>query len=130
MDYVDDYQPGAVRYDVGERSNFALLPGVLAALDLLLGWTPDAISLYVARLTAPLLDEARARGFGVEDDSWRSPHLFGLRMPPGLELARLRQDLESRGVYVSLRGSSLRVSPHVYNDVADVDALMEALGSA
>jgi selenocysteine lyase/cysteine desulfurase len=130
VDYVDDYQPGAVRYDVGERSNFALLPGLEAALELVLAWTPDEVSAHGARLTAPLLDEARGLGFRVEDDAWRSPHLFGLRMPAGLDLAALRAALEARNVYVSLRGTSLRVSPHLYNDEGDVAALLEGMRAA
>ena len=28
--YRDDYQPGAIRYDVGERTNFALMPMAIA----------------------------------------------------------------------------------------------------
>ena len=28
VDYVDEYQPGALRFDVGQRSNFALMPAV------------------------------------------------------------------------------------------------------
>jgi selenocysteine lyase/cysteine desulfurase len=130
VDYVDDYQPGAVRYDVGERSNFALLPGLEAALELVLAWTPDEVSAHGARLTAPLLDEARGLGFRVEDDAWRSPHLFGLRMPAGLDLAALRAALEARNVFVSLRGTSLRVSPHLYNDDGDVAALLEGMRAA
>ena len=35
VDYRDDYQPGAVRFDVGERSNFILVPMLVAALNLL-----------------------------------------------------------------------------------------------
>jgi selenocysteine lyase/cysteine desulfurase len=35
--------------------------------------------------------------------------------------------LESRQIFVLLRGSALRVSPHVYNDESDVGALIEAL---
>jgi selenocysteine lyase/cysteine desulfurase len=49
VDYVDDYQPGALRYDVGERSNFALMPMLTAALELLLAWKPRR----TCRRTAP-----------------------------------------------------------------------------
>ena len=38
VDYVAEYEPGAVRYDVAERANFFLLPIAIASLDLLLGW--------------------------------------------------------------------------------------------
>jgi selenocysteine lyase/cysteine desulfurase len=33
-------------------------------------------------------------------------------------------------VYVSVRGDSLRVTPHLYNDDADVDRLIHALERA
>ncbi|MEJ2538412.1 MAG: aminotransferase class V-fold PLP-dependent enzyme [Gemmatimonadota bacterium] len=127
VEYTDEYQPGAVRYDVGERSNFALLPVAAAALRLLRGWGTDGISEYTGRISAPLIRRAEELGFGVEEADFRSPHLFGLRMPAGLELGRVRAALDERGVSVSLRGASLRISPNVYNDQRDVDALIRAL---
>jgi selenocysteine lyase/cysteine desulfurase len=127
VDYEDRYQPGAVRYDVGERSNFALLPGAVAGLDLVLGWTPAAISDYIGRLSQPLLEQAEHSGFRLEEAAWRSPHLFGLRMPDGVDLAALKARLDAGRVSVSIRGTSLRVSPHVYNDESDVSALADIL---
>lgn len=130
VEYVDAYQPGAIRYDVGERSNFVLLPMALASLDLVLEWTPEAIQRYCADLTRELLDEAHALGFEVEPEGWRAHHLFGLRMPEGLELERVRRALDERDVVVSLRGSALRVGPNVYNDGEDAAALADALRAA
>jgi len=127
VDYEDEYQPGAIRYDVGERSNFVMVPMLTRALELLLEWTPAGISEYCAELTAPLLQRARELGFTLEDEAWRSPHLFGLYMPEGIDLRALRDELQERKIYVSLRGQALRVSPHVYNDGGDVDALIGAL---
>lgn len=127
VNYTDAYQPGAIRYDVGERSNFALMPVASAALDLILEWGPERVSAYVRDLTADLLERAVALGFGVEEDAWRSPHLFGLRMPERVELHQVRQALQHAGVYASLRGSALRISPNVYNTPADVAALVEVL---
>ncbi len=130
VDYEDAYQPGAVRYDVAERSNFALLPVAVAALRLVTEWGPDRIQDYCGDLTRDLLDEARGLGFGVEDERWRGRHLFGLRMPAGLDLAALRDALGRRDVVVSLRGTALRLSPNVYNDENDVAALAEVLREA
>jgi selenocysteine lyase/cysteine desulfurase len=127
VDYQDDYAPGAVRYDVGERSNFILLPMFIAALRLVLEMTPERIQQYCRRLTAGPIERARALGFLVEDEESRGAHLFGLRTPPGLDLQRLHQTLQTRRVFASLRGSALRVSPNVYNDEADLDALVEVL---
>jgi len=131
VDYQDEYQPGhAIRYDVGERANFLLLPMLQASLDLLLQWTPDSIRDYCRRLAAPLIEASASLGFSVEQDEWRADHLFGLRMPAGLELEALKAELEARQIFVSLRGSALRVSPNVYNDESDVEALIEALRGA
>ncbi len=129
-DYPDGYEPGAVRFDVGERSNFVLVPMMNAALDLVLEWTPARIAEYCGTLAAELLERAREAGFGVEDRAWRAPHLFGLHVPAGLDPKAVSEMLAARNVHVSLRGTALRVSPHVYNDEADMVALWEALRSA
>ena len=125
--YRDAYQPGAVRYDAGESSNFILVPMLVAALEQVLAWTPDAIQAYCAALTRELLEEAVELGFGVEEEAWRAAHLFGLRMPAGVDLTRAQALLAERRISVSLRGSAVRVSPHVYNDARDIEALRLAL---
>ncbi len=129
VDYQESYQPGAVRYDVAERSNFALLPVALAGLELVTDWRPERVQRYCADLTGGLLEEAVELGFDVEEPRWRGEHLFGLRMPPGLDLGELRDRLSARRVVVSLRGTALRLSPNAYNDEADVTALREVLRS-
>ncbi len=130
IDYTDTYAPGRVRYDVGERSNFALLPVLEAALAYVGDLGVDRIRDYCDDLSRPLLARAAELGFGVEDDPYRARHLFGLRMPPGLDLTSLRDTLSARRIHVSLRGNALRVSPNVYNDAEDVAALVTALEAA
>lgn len=130
VDYQEAYQPGAIRYDTAERANFALLPVAIASLELITEWRPERIQAYCAELTRELLCEAAGLGFTVEDERWRAHHLFGLRMHPGLDLAALRDALARRGVYASLRGSALRLSPNVYNDANDVGALLDGLKDA
>ncbi|GIV58940.1 MAG: aminotransferase [Rhodothermaceae bacterium] len=128
--YTDAYQPGAVRYDVGERSNFALVPMLRAALDHLLAWGVENIRDYCRALCRDLIETARTMGFRVEDEAYCAAHLFGFRTPAGLSMDRLRAALDARRVSVSVRGNALRIAPHVYNDAADVDALREALHEA
>ncbi|MCI0434298.1 MAG: aminotransferase class V-fold PLP-dependent enzyme [Gemmatimonadetes bacterium] len=125
--YRDEYQPGAARFDVGEWSNFILLPMLVAALEQVGAWGAQRIQDYCARLMLHAIEEARTMGFTVEEPEWRGSHLFGMRTPPGLDLAELQASLDRRGVSVSLRGSAMRVSPNVYNDEADVRALLEVL---
>ena len=128
--YRDAYQPGAIRYDVAERSNFTLLPMAIASLRLITEWRPERIQAYCRTLIGDVLTEAESLGFGVEDEAWRGSHLFGLRMPEDIDLAGLKGALERRNVFASLRGSALRLSPNVYNDASDVEALLDGLREA
>ncbi len=66
----------------------------------------------------------------MEEEPWRASHLFGLRMPAGIDLASLQEALARRRVSASLRGTALRLSPNVYNDASDVEALLEGLREA
>lgn len=128
VNYRDDYQPGAVRYDMGEKSNFALMPMALAALEQVLDWQPARVQEYCAALTADLFERVRALGYTVEAPEYRGAHLFGLRAPAGTDISAIGDRLRERKVLVSLRGSALRVAPHVYNDARDIAALIDALG--
>jgi len=129
VDYQDEYRPGALRYDVGETSNFILVPMLLAALQQLLEWGVSAVQEYCSALTGKLVVEACTLGFGSEEARWRSGHLVGLRMPEGLDPSVVSRELARHGVSVSVRGDVLRVSPHVYNDAGDVAALVECLSA-
>ena len=81
VQYVDEYQPAALRYDVGERSNFALMPMLVAALELILKWNPQRIQEYCTALIDEPLERIAGLGFFLEQPEWRGAHSFGIRMP-------------------------------------------------
>ena len=130
VNYQDGYQPGAVRYDVSERSNFFLAPIAAATLELLLEWQQTRIQEYCRELTRDFLAEIGTLGYSVEDEEWRSSHLFGVRTPDSVDLAALRDTLSARHVSASLRGTALRLAANVYNDEHDVDVLADVLRQA
>lgn len=130
VDYADEYLPGAARYDVGERSNFILVPMLAAALELLLDWDPARIQAYCRDLLADTVRRAVERGPEVEAEAGRGAHILGLPLPPGADPSSLGARLASAGVHVSLRGDAIRISPNVYNRPADLAALEEALREA
>ncbi len=130
VDYRDDYQPGARRYDVGEVSNFALVPPATASLRLVNELGPARIAAYARTVTDHIADGASALGLTVAAPGARSDHLIGLRLPPGTDPAALAAALAAASVYVSVRGDSVRVSVHVFNTAADADRLLDALRSA
>lgn len=127
VDYVDAYADGAVRYDVGERSNFIQVPMMIEALDMILEWRPSRILGYVDALLRDLREELRGLGWSVEDDAWTAGHVLGVGLPADSDLEVLNRRLAEARVYASLRGQALRVSPHVYNDPDDIAALRAVL---
>jgi len=126
VDYQDAFQPGARRYDVGERSNFALLPMAAEALRQLLDWGVENVSETIGTLTDLIEEKAGELGIVTIPKERRARHMIGLMLGPDApdDLARR---LTTHNVFVSVRGESVRVSPHLYNTEEDVDRLFEVL---
>ncbi len=127
VDYVPDYQPGARRFDVGERSNFILVPMAIAALEQLLAWRPENIQAYCRELTSAATPIWQQQGIWSEETDYRAAHLFGLQLPVHIGAGMLQQRLQAQNISVSVRGDFVRISPNVYNDAADVAALTAVL---
>ncbi len=126
VNYRDELRPDAQRFDVGERSNFTLLPMASAALDLILDWGQGNIANMLRSFTDEIAERATCGGLVVQDPQFRAPHLLGLRSTDELP-STLASELSSRGIYVSVRGSAIRVAPHIYNEAQDIDRLFGAL---
>lgn len=126
VDYQEEYEGGAGRFSVGERSNFMLTPIAIHALTQFKAWGTENIAKYLAGLTDLIADRAQAMGLRTAEKAHRSPHLIGLGfkggIPEGLSIT-----LAKRNIFVSVRGDSIRVAPHVYNDRDDVEKLFSAL---
>ena len=130
VNYRDDYRPSAIRYDVGERSNFVLLPMLEAALEQVREWGPETVAAHTRALTGAAVPQLRDLGCRIEDDRWRAGHLLGVRLPAGVDVEQLGRGLAARQVSVSLRGGAIRVAPHLYNDAGDLDALIDVVAGA
>jgi selenocysteine lyase/cysteine desulfurase len=124
--YCHEYRPGARRFDVGETCRATILPGAIAALEQIDAWTIPRIAASLERLNADIASRLEAIGFTLPDPTSRAPHMFGARVPEGYE-GRLVPRLAERGVYVSQRGDSVRLSPYLHVTSHDVDRLMSAL---
>lgn len=129
VDYRDDLQPGARRYDVGERSDFIALPMALAALRLLLEWGVDRIASAIAVHTARIEAATADLGLRPLPRADRAGHMLGVTVPGGVPDG-LTEQLAAADVHVSVRGSSVRVSPHVWNTDRDIDRFLDVVTDA
>ena len=124
--YSDDYDEGARRFDMGERSNFALLPAGIRAMQQILEWSIDAISEFSGSLNRGLAEGAAELGFTAPAEPLRAPHYLCLRRKAPIP-RELTEVLAREKVFVSVRGSSIRVTPHVYNTAQDCERLIACL---
>ncbi|MDH5751655.1 MAG: aminotransferase class V-fold PLP-dependent enzyme, partial [Deltaproteobacteria bacterium] len=139
--YRDGFAPGARRFDVGERSNPVSLPMLAESIRQIGQWGVENIAGYTEKLRellraeleetfGPCPPEDPPRGPWMYPGHQLSPHLFGVNLPAGQDPVRVAEELRRMKVHVSVRGSSVRVSPHVYNDQGNISALAAALRRA
>ena len=125
--YEEGYKPGAVRFDVGQSSNFILMPMLDEALRQLLEWGVEDIQEYARMLGEPLIKHFLGKGVAVDDEVYRAHHLLGLPLPGNTHGEALVEELQARRVFVSLRGNNIRISINVFNTPDDVSELISAL---
>jgi selenocysteine lyase/cysteine desulfurase len=130
VNYRREFHDGARRFDVGERSNFALMPVADASLKLIAEWTVPRILATLTRRTEEIAARARAE-FAIESvpSARRAGHYLGLRFPGGIP-AGLPGRLAAENVHVSVRGAAMRVTPHLWNTDADAERLFAVLRAA
>jgi selenocysteine lyase/cysteine desulfurase len=127
VNYKADFQSGARRFDVGERSNFALMPVIESSLRLISDWTVPRIHATLGLRTNAIAERARAEfGIGSVPADRRAGHYLGLRFAGGIP-SDLPAQLAASNVHVSVRGQAMRVTPHLWNTDADVEKLFAVL---
>jgi selenocysteine lyase/cysteine desulfurase len=78
----------------------------------------------------PTLQRHGARSLGLSGHVGPTAgHIIGLQLPPQ-SLNEVVQRLADAQVHVSVRGVNLRVSPYLFNDLADVTRLLDMLAVA
>jgi len=125
--YEEGYKPGAIRFDVGQSSNFILVPMLDEALRQILEWGVEEIQAYGGHLSEPLISYFLEKGVAVDHEHHRAHHMMGLSLPPGTDGEALIGELQSRNVFVSLRGTNIRISVNVFNTEEDIRELIAAL---
>lgn len=128
LNYTNQYRPGAIRYDRGQTTSFAHTAMMIKGLEQVIEWQPENIQTYCEDLIADFLPPVQNRGYKITGPY--RPHLFGIDVPTHVNRQQLLDQLTERNISVSLRGDAIRVSPNVYNNATDIDALQDALLSA
>jgi selenocysteine lyase/cysteine desulfurase len=122
------YRPDARRYDMGERDHFISMEMAAIGMEMMAAWGADAVVARLSALTQRIADGVAGAKVRVPDERVRAPHILSLGFtenPAGVIAA-----LADKQIYVAARLGRMRISPHVYNDEADVDRFVVALKHA
>jgi len=84
------------------------------------------ISATLSVLTERAAQLAAELKFSVLPVADRSSHMIGVR-PRSAIFPELPKALKEANVFVSIRGDSIRIAPHVYNEIKDIERLFELL---
>jgi cysteine desulfurase/selenocysteine lyase len=120
-------KPHAGRWESGTLN----VPGIHAlgaSLELLLNLGIEAVGARVVELTDHLCERAHSAGLEV----------FSSRLPgeqsgivsltaPGADARALVKRCKDAGIVINLRAGRLRISPHCYNSIEEIDRLVQAL---
>jgi cysteine desulfurase/selenocysteine lyase len=121
------FTSAAEKYE-GGMLPFGALYAMDAVIEMMQSIGPDCIERRVLELAAGTRDVLRSAGGNLPGDSspyYDSP-IVTARFDR-MDASTLARELGSRGILVAARHGNLRVSPHFYNNGADLECLREAL---
>lgn len=123
--YHNDPARSARRFESG-TPNVSAIYACMAGIKYLLSIDLDAVHQQVAHLTALIAVEAAKRNWKLITPT--EPHRHGALMAiASTDAPLLVRRMSEENIVVSERDNNLRVSPHFYNNDADIKALFRAL---
>jgi len=128
VDYRDEYQPGARRFDVGQRTSFEITPMAIAALEQIHEWGVARIAQFLKGVTTQIASGLDGMDFDPLPEPLRGPHMLGVEVPESKRPAVIAA-LADANCYAALRGSSLRIAPHLHTTTDDIDRFLSVLGT-
>ncbi len=128
LSYQEIYQEGARRFDMGEKSQFLHMPMCLEALGQIKEWGVSNISQTISILSSKLRSGALELGYEVLPEEESVPHMLGISSGKRGFSEDIGKKLKKSNIYVSFRGNSMRVTPHIYNSLAEIDTFLQVLG--
>ena len=125
--YNHHYLSGALRFDMGEKSNPAQLMGAQAALAQILDWGVENIAKTLQHKTRTIANELAQYGLNPIPATYRAPHYLGVNFPSHVDVNQILDKLTQAHIYVSIRGQTMRITPHCYTSEADIERFLGTL---
>ena len=128
VNYSDHYQPGARRFEMGQKNIPSTVPGGVVALEQIASWGVSNIANTLENTNDKIALRLEEVGLKPIPKPFRSPHILGATASEQI-LEALVPALAQRHIFISRRGNSVRFAPHVHVDDNDLDRLFDTIGS-
>ena len=126
--FEQGWNRGALAWETG-TGPMALIHGFKASLDLLHEYGPARIARYLEELTDHLCERLRSKPYTIV--SSRAPgeksQIVCIRHTGDVSAMALYARLKQQNIVTAPRGDRLRIAPHLYNTLDEIDKLIEAL---
>ncbi len=90
----------------------------------------DNIQDYCDDISKNAIQLISEMGGKIESTDFRGNHLFGVRLGDNFELDDLKKAFTEANIFISQRGSAIRISPHVFNTKFDFEKLVSCFEKA
>jgi selenocysteine lyase/cysteine desulfurase len=132
FDFFNVTQPlkaTAARFEEGAY-NVCGIHGLVGSLQVLLTAGIPVLAERIIELTDWLEEKLRAGSWEILSPRSNDSEKSGILMVrhPEKDMGALGESLRRQNIIVSVRDGALRLSPHGYNDIAELEHVVEALG--
>ncbi len=124
-DYKLELDPTARRYENGVLNSAGII-GLGASLDVLLEIGVDTIREHILDLTDHFITQLEERDIAYITPADRSERSGIVSFKPA-DADALLQVMSDRKVHTAVRGDCVRVSPHFYNTIEEIDTLLDCI---
>ncbi len=124
--YTTEFKTGGRKFDMGEYAQFNSVPLAIAAVDQILKWGVENIQSNIKILTDIINNSIYSGGNFKLPVTPKASHIASVPLL-NRNVDLIKQRLIDKKIYVSFRGDTIRVSPHLYNDTSDINNFLECL---
>jgi len=128
--FDQEWNTGTLAWETGTGPT-ALIYGLNASLELLKANGTEAIAAYLETLTDYLCQNLSSRNYRVIStrDLGQKSQIVCIQHRGGASAMHLYSQLKSNNIITAPRGDRLRIAPHIYNSLDEIDRLVSALPS-
>jgi selenocysteine lyase/cysteine desulfurase len=128
LNFDQGWNRGALAWETG-TTQAALIHGLKASLDLLTEYGAERIARHLEELTDYLCDRVREKPYEIVSSraAGEKSQIVCIRHMQGLSAMALYAKLKQENIITAPRGDRLRIAPHLYNSLSDIDRLLVGL---